>query len=225
MHGDFIHRNLPNAFITTWDEWLQLYIAGSREQMGEEWLNTYLTSPIWRFVLSSGVIDASHWTGIMLPSVDQVGRYYPFSIVMPLPIQLNPLEFFSQQTDWFEQIEELALQALNEQHQIDELVDKVNDIEVNLSLDYQKSGELVATDSLQITMASEEPTPSSVYSHFLDSLLSKTMHSYSLWSTRGSERIAPCLLSTQGLPSVDKISAMMDGEWSCWGWSQPYAVK
>jgi len=50
-----------------------LYVASSKEQMGDEWLDTYLTSPIWRFVLSSGVIDTQHWAGIMLPSVDQVG--------------------------------------------------------------------------------------------------------------------------------------------------------
>lgn len=223
MHGDFIHRNLPGAFITAWDEWLQLYMIGSREQMGKEWLNVYLTSPIWRFVLSSGVIDAHHWTGIILPSVDQVGRYYPFSIVMPLPAELNPFEFISLHTYWFERIEELALLALDAQYQVDELVDEINGIEINLAFNYKKTGQRMEDNGLQINLEFGKHFPASVYGYFLDSILLKTMSSYSIWATRGSERISPCLLSTQGLPVVGKIPAMMDGQWSYWGWPQPYA--
>jgi len=225
MHGDFIHRNLPTSFIKTWDEWLQLYIAGTREKMGDEWLDIYLTSPIWRFVLSSGVIDANHWAGIMLPSVDQVGRYYPFSIVMPLSSDLNPLEFISLHTNWFESIEELALQALEEQFPVDELVENVNGIEVDFTLSYLKTGERMESSALQMNMEFEEQLPMSVYAYFLDSILLKSMNSYSAWTTSGSERIQPCMLCAQGLPSVTNMPAMMDGQWSYWGWPQTYAAK
>jgi type VI secretion system protein ImpM len=222
MHGDFIHRNLSPSFLSAWDEWLQLYIASAREQIGEEWLNIYLTSPIWRFTLSSGVIDEHHWSGIMLPSVDQVGRYYPFSIAMPLPAQANPVEIMSANTHWFEQIEELALQALDEQHQIDELVEKINAIEIDGKLIYQKSAKGVDSDSVKIDAPAGEPLSESAYSALLDSALTTTHNSYSLWSTQGSELIPPCLLSTQGLPAIDKIPAMIDGQWADSGWSQPY---
>jgi len=222
MHGDFIHRNLPPAFLTAWDEWLQLYIAGAREQIGEEWLNIYLTSPIWRFTLSSGVIDEHHWCGIILPSVDQVGRYYPFSIAMPLPAQANPVEIMSANTRWYEQIEELALQALDEQHQVDELVEKINAIEIDGTFIYQKSGKGVDSDSIKIDVPGSEQLSDPAYGCLLDSILTATHNSYSLWSTQGSELIAPCLLSTQGLPAIDKIPAMIDGQWADSGWSQPY---
>jgi type VI secretion system protein ImpM len=56
-HGDFIYRNLPSNFINAWDAWLQGFVGSSQEQIGESWLDVYLTSPIWRFVLSDGVID------------------------------------------------------------------------------------------------------------------------------------------------------------------------
>jgi len=76
-YGDFIFRNLNSSFITPWDEWLQHFISGTQEQIGEGWLDIYLTSPIWRFVLSPGVIDNKMWAGLMMPSVDRVGRYFP----------------------------------------------------------------------------------------------------------------------------------------------------
>ncbi|VAW89038.1 hypothetical protein MNBD_GAMMA17-1823 [hydrothermal vent metagenome] len=224
MHGDFIHRNLPTSFLTPWDEWLQLYIAGSREQIGDEWLNIYLTSPIWRFALSPGVIDQYHWGGIILPSVDQVGRYYPFSIAAQLSPGINPLEFMSSNTSWFECIEELALQTLDEQYQVDELIEKIDAIESGSQLSYQKSIQNIGTDSIQINMTTAEASSGTAYSCLLDSLLTTTHNSYSVWSTQGSELITPCLLATQGLPSIDKIPAMIDGQWADSGWAQPYRM-
>ncbi|MCF6261172.1 MAG: type VI secretion system-associated protein TagF [Gammaproteobacteria bacterium] len=225
MHGDFVHRNLPATFLKTWDEWLQLYVASSKEQMGDEWLDTYLTSPIWRFVLSAGVIDKQHWAGIMLPSVDQVGRYYPFSIVMPLKPELNPLEFISFHTHWFESIEELALQALEEQFSVDQLIDEVNNINVDFTLSYLKTGHQVDGHSIQMDIEFDEQSPASVYSCFLDSIMLKTMTSYSVWATRGSEKINPCVISVKNLPAANQLSAMLDGQWAHWGWPQPYSVK
>ena len=46
-----------------WDSWLQACVAQSREHLGDAWLSTYLTSPVWRFFLSRGVIGASTFAG------------------------------------------------------------------------------------------------------------------------------------------------------------------
>lgn len=223
MHGDFIHRNLSSTFISTWDEWLQLYVAGSKEQMGEAWLDIYLTSPIWRFVLSSGVIDENYWAGIMMPSVDSVGRYYPFTIVMPISAQHNPLDFISVQTDWYNGIEELALMALDEQIQLDDIIEEVKKLDIAVTSGYQKTGNMMDGNAFQINMGFEEQLPLSVYPYLLDSIMTKTLNSYSVWTTQGSERIAPCLFAVKGLPSTNNMPAMMDGEWAYWGWPQTYA--
>src|ERR1043165_7880768 len=42
--GDFASRRLTPDFITPWDAWLQRSIATSRQQLGEQWLEIYLTS-------------------------------------------------------------------------------------------------------------------------------------------------------------------------------------
>ena len=44
-HGDFIERGFSGAGIRGWDDWLQRALAISREQLGERWLDIYLTSP------------------------------------------------------------------------------------------------------------------------------------------------------------------------------------
>lgn len=225
-HGDFVVRDLPSGFVNVWDEWLQHYIAGSREQLGEEWLNIYLTSPIWRFTFSTGVIDGNNWAGIMLPSVDRVGRYYPLSAVLRLPEDINPLEFMTLQTNWFAALEELALQALNGEMTIDELSAGINDIELQINSNYTRNVQPDnGSTALQIDMEFEEQLPVSVYSELFNVLLQNTFASYGVWTTTGSEMVQPCLFLTRSMPPISGMPAMMDGQWQHWGWKQPYIMK
>ncbi|WP_170252849.1 type VI secretion system-associated protein TagF [Colwellia echini] len=224
-YGDFIHRNLPTKFLTTWDEWLQLFVASSKEQIGEHWLDIYLTSPIWRFVLSSGVIDENNWAGIVLPSVDQVGRYYPFTLVVPLPNNVNPLEFMSTNSRWFAHLEELALQALDGQFTLEELLEQANHQDLMVPMAYKKTGQQLTTSSQHIDLSFAEELPMTVYAHLLDSVLTSSLNSYSVWSTSGSENISPCLFNVQGLPPASQLPAMMDGNWAHWGWPKTYIAN
>ena len=73
-NGDFVTRRLPAAFIEPWDAWLNAMLAGSREQMGAGWRDAFLSAPAWRFVLAPGVIGLQGWAGLVVPSVDSVGR-------------------------------------------------------------------------------------------------------------------------------------------------------
>lgn len=77
--GDFIRVGLTHAFTDPWDDWLRIAIAGSRERMGEDWLPAYLESPIWRFTLPAGLCGTQPVVGLMLPSVDKAGRYFPLT--------------------------------------------------------------------------------------------------------------------------------------------------
>ena len=224
-HGDFVQRNLPSAFITPWDVWLQHFVAGAKEKIGADWLDIYLTSPIWRFVLSHGVIDDGRWAGILMPSVDQVGRYFPFTIAVRLPDNQNPAEFMSLQSSWYAGIEALALHALNGEILLDELVQELEGVGLHLDTAYAPTGVLVESYAMQIDMEFEEQSAVSAYPCMLDALLVKLLSSYSLWSTTGSERVAPCVFDVQGLPSVGRLPAMLDGQWQQWGWTQPYALQ
>ena len=112
--GDFISRRLPANFIDTWDTWLQKAMATSREQLGEHWLDLYLTSPMWRFILMPDTCsNAKIWTGILMPSIDKVGRHFPLTIaaeIEPYPQAL--LSLISAQ-HWYTALEQVALASLD----------------------------------------------------------------------------------------------------------------
>lgn len=111
--GDFASRRLPTNFINTWDSWLQHSMTASREQLKERWLNLYLTGPIWRFTLMPGICGDEMWAGVLMPSVDKVGRYFPLTIAMPLaPRPGMMLAAYSAQT-WYTALEQHALASLN----------------------------------------------------------------------------------------------------------------
>ncbi|ARU29937.1 type VI secretion system-associated protein TagF [Cellvibrio sp. PSBB006] len=223
-HGDFIYRDLPSNFINTWDAWLQGYVGSSQEQIGESWLEIYLTSPIWRFAFSEGVIDQYVWAGIMLPSVDRVGRYFPFSIATRLPSGLNPLELINQNR-WFESVEDAALQALEGQLQIDDLVEEINRHRLDQTCIYTPAASSTNKSGSIIKMDFEEQSPHSMYSWLLDASLRESLSSYSVWSTQGSQQLEPCLFYSRGLPQMRGIAAMMDGQWDFRGWHEPYRLK
>jgi type VI secretion system protein ImpM len=77
--GDFVRGALPRDFTDRWDAWLNPAIAGSRLCMGEDWLPAFLEAPVWRFALSAGLCGERAALGLMLPSVDRAGRYFPLT--------------------------------------------------------------------------------------------------------------------------------------------------
>ena len=83
--GDFASRRLEADFIEPWDVWLGECMQAQRDAMGEAWLDAYLHSPPWRFLLMPGVLDGKEpqqmLGGVLMPSVDRVGRYFPLTIV------------------------------------------------------------------------------------------------------------------------------------------------
>src|SRR5205085_9054688 len=79
--GDFVARRVATPFTEAWHGWLQASLGGSRERLGARWRDSYLSMPVWRFLLSPGILTAQAWAGIMAPSVDAVGRYFPLAVI------------------------------------------------------------------------------------------------------------------------------------------------
>lgn len=123
--GDFASRRLPPAFLTPWDDWLAAGLQGLREADPAGWLDRYLAAPSLRFLLMPGVLpgDAGQqaWAGVLMPSVDRVGRYFPFTLaqaVSPLPASLAQVQSL---WDWLGRLDELAADALHDDWTIDRL--------------------------------------------------------------------------------------------------------
>ena len=118
--GDFASRRLPNNFISQWDTWLQHSIATSRAQLAGQWLDLYLASPIWRFALAPGVCGEHAWAGVLMPSVDKVGRYFPLTLAVAFTSPLTMANIFAAH-DWYPAIESVALSALRLDSSLDDL--------------------------------------------------------------------------------------------------------
>jgi type VI secretion system protein ImpM len=112
-HGDFVSRRLPQDFIAPWDAWMQAGLAESRARLGQGWLPMYLNSPIWRFALGAGVCGPQAWAGVMMPSVDRVGRYFPLTVAAVLGGDgVDPRHGPAGDEAWYGRIETLALSCL-----------------------------------------------------------------------------------------------------------------
>ena len=103
--GDFVQRALPASFIAPWDRWLQAGIAGSQEILGDDWLDIYLTSPVWRFALSAELAGDLAVAGVLIPSVDGVGRYFPFTLACVLRRRAHAARRSARRGGWYERAE------------------------------------------------------------------------------------------------------------------------
>jgi type VI secretion system protein ImpM len=79
-HGDFVGRGLSDVFIERCDAWLQRGLLAARESAPGDWLERYLAMPVWRFSACASIVDAYACTGVLMPGIDAVGRYFPFVI-------------------------------------------------------------------------------------------------------------------------------------------------
>lgn len=114
-HGDFVERRMTSEFVQVWDAWLQSMMVSTKEALGEKWLDHYLVSPILRFFLCPKVAGNQAWCGILLPSVDSVGRYFPLTFVCPVEKNTDPSMFFEGNASWFDKLENLGRKVLSDQ--------------------------------------------------------------------------------------------------------------
>lgn len=116
MLGDFASRRLPQGFVDACDDWLARGIEASRAQLGARWLDVYLTGPIWRFAWAPGVLPGPDgqqwWMGVMVPSVDKVGRYFPLVIARNQPALPATAEGLAALEAWYGQLGAAALGSL-----------------------------------------------------------------------------------------------------------------
>jgi type VI secretion system protein ImpM len=223
--GDFVSRRLPRSFISPWETWLQEAITNSREQLGDRWLDNYLTSPLWRFALTPGICGENGWAGIIMPSVDRVGRYYPFTLATRLEGSRNPFLFMQNSDAWFSHLEQLALSCLEDGFQIDNLEQqlitfRLPAMETAPPLLDNPSGEGSAQNNAWHAHLDSQASLHAFYPQFLPHLMKKLLFAYSIWWTRGSERVSPSLLICQGLPHIKGATGLIDGSWSQHGWAE-----
>lgn len=108
--GDFAGRRLPPLFVEPWDRWLANSMV-SWSESDAAWIEAYLAAPPLRFALGAGVPfeQSPGYAGVLMPSVDRVGRYFPLTVARP-----RAPEQAEAPAAWLEALETVAVAALNE---------------------------------------------------------------------------------------------------------------
>jgi len=106
--GDFAARRLPESTRLQLDGWLQAGLQRLRERHSD-WTTRYLESPLWCFLLGENIVGPARWLGVLMPSVDAVGRYFPLIVVTPCELGDKPLS-----TPWFSRVSAAALEGLEQ---------------------------------------------------------------------------------------------------------------
>ncbi len=127
--GDFASRRLDADFIEAWDGWLAAGLLALRQARAEGWLDAYLGSPSWRFLLMPGVLPGAAgtqaWCGVLMPSVDRVGRYFPLTLALPLGPGPASTQEAAALWPWLGRLDELARDALHEDWTAERLDDEL----------------------------------------------------------------------------------------------------
>jgi type VI secretion system protein ImpM len=204
--GDFIHRGLSPSFIERWDAWLSAGMATSQAALGAAWLDAYLVSPLWRFAVAPGLLGSEAVVGVMMPSVDRVGRYFPLTIALQLEAETDLGALVAGPDDWFEAAEALLLSTLEPEADVEAFEAAVPALGSPVC-----SAQVLRMPALEGQMRFAATTAAARGAV----LMQHACEGASLWWGKGSGRVAAGLLRCQGLPAAQDFSGFLLGEGGC----------
>lgn len=117
--GDFASRRLPPEWVGGCDDWLSRCLAHGQAQRGAAWLPAYLATPVWRFVWGPQVADERWWYGILMPSCDSVGRYFPLVLAQPRTAPPEDRFGYAHLELWWQHLAAAALDTLADGASVD----------------------------------------------------------------------------------------------------------
>lgn len=229
--GDFISRHMPHAIEQNFTQWLEAGLTETKERFQQQWLEYFLTSPVWNFILDDP--DSRQMiVGTMMPSMDKVGRYYPLTVLQTVnhdgDLDIGLLD----------EVETLMLSTLDknvEQEQFVQALDQLNeDSESKNGAKGQLQGYIPFSQLRAVFNNNDQAIKEIVGKLWPDqnrliSTAKEVLNLYthesetsgkpsSIWWTKGSEHMRPTVLLCQGFPPIAGIHATLDGDWTGSGW-------
>lgn len=190
--GDFVVSDLPGELVEAWDSWLGHALAETRRVLGPVWERLFVVAPAWRFALAGGVCGPGAVAGIWAPSMDRVGRLYPLALMAALPAGVDPATVPAACVGWFDRAERHLL-AL-------------------------RGPPAAPAGPPPAGPGRPRAAGGAFHRALVEDLVGPLGDGASLWWTRGAANVAPSLLACRGLPDGLRLAAMLDGDWSRWGW-------
>lgn len=222
IFGDFVVRQLNEKFVTPWDIWLQDGLANSRRALGSAWLDYYLAAPIWRFVIGPGMLGEDAWIGIMVPSVDRVGRYFPLTLAQPISPDIDIATTYLANSEWFKSMEDLGVDALRQDLDFEQYESKLGKFPESLAMFDANAGDITIPLLNKIFISSYYCLP--LGGNHDDSIskirdaISASQQAASLWGTEWVDTQEHYLLVTESLPNKERFCALVDKNFEAHGW-------
>ena len=222
--GDFVVRRLPQSFVGPWDDWLQAGMAECRMTLTGTWEQQYQAAPVWRFVMAAGICGPGAWAGVIQPSVDRVGRYFPLMAAAQLPAKVDVFATLLQCVPWHDAIEKALETAFEPATAIETLDRNVERIAFPPAFALSSAASNEDTlpvaareyDALSVTLG-----PSDNQQTLRAALVSQYAGvdaAGSAWLTQGTATVGPTLLLARGLPTTRQFCGMLNGSWLESGW-------
>ncbi|MGK6316972.1 type VI secretion system-associated protein TagF [Neorhizobium sp. DT-125] len=107
-HGDFVSTGLAHGFQNELDIWLQTSLQATQQHLGRDWERCFRAMPAWRFIIERGLWGPATIAGVMVPSLDRVGRSFPLIVAAQLHgFADHPRRLYLDDT-WFTAAEAIA---------------------------------------------------------------------------------------------------------------------
>lgn len=196
-HGDFVSRRLPAEFVKPWDECLQKGMLFGQQSFGAQWLHVYLNMPVWCFALGAGVCGASGWVGVLMPGVDRVGRYFPFTLAAP--VQSEDLSGWLKVAQaWYDEATRRALSTLSAEFALERFDGDLNTWGPVGRESVQSPWRLMLEDEVQAREG------------FGDRLGACVTPTVGAWWSEGSDAVPASLLVGPALPDGQRFAGLLD---------------
>jgi type VI secretion system protein ImpM len=205
--GDLAARRLPGSFTVPWDDWLSQGLQHARAVLGERWVEVYLHAPLWRFALMPGTLGRHGWLGVLMPSVDRAGRYFPLMIAAAWSDPVPPL---AEVEPWLSRLSAAALDCLAPSASLEGLEAAL------LELPAPWGGQDCDPDPAPLP--AELPTRMSAVGGLQAALgamalplMRHALQRASLWWPLQSEAISGSITVCRGLPAPHAFASLLDG--------------
>lgn len=198
--GDFLDRRMPAGFQAAWESWLSALVVAAQSALGQAWPEGWLTAPLWHFTLGPDIVPGHGAAGVLLASVDRVGRFFPFTIIGAAAPQPGRTA-----DDWAREAEALAIAALDDDFSPDRLDEQLRALGPPPAVAGARHPDGVWT------LPIDDGWPAPPLDALSESARMPPSADQSAWWCRGSERMAPLHLRVSGLPGAGNSAAMVTG--------------
>ncbi|MEO8240864.1 MAG: type VI secretion system-associated protein TagF [bacterium] len=200
--GDFFRLGVPPDFVPPWDAWLQAILLSTGQALGDRFEECYMSAPIWRFALPPGVAGNQGALGVLMPSVDRVGRRFPLTLMVQTGYEEQAaLRNLMWQDKVLAALEQLALEALDDMPR-----DTLGDRLTQMALRPMGLPSRILTSGSSLVLSGEEPDL--FCADLALDLAGGHLHRACAWATTidGAAR----LILTSGLPRDDVATSLFD---------------